>query len=387
MKLVKHTAVIFASIGILAGAYALTFGVPSQVSQLWGGVSSEPVAGGPGGAPGARAGGPGGGRGGQATSVVMGPMEESSYALVLHTVGSATSLRRSNVTMSEAGEVVETALLANGAVEKGDVLLRLDDRTQRLALDIAEAERDQARDTLERYKSLQSGGNLTVSGVTLAEAEVALRLAEANLGMAELALEERTVVAPISGRMGLSDVQVGDLVSAGDVIVTIDDSTTLIAEFEVPERSIGLLEIGKTVRVGTPTYTGRVFEGRVAAFDSRLDPVTRSVTVKAEIDNSEGLLWSGMTFSVRMIEQTEPLPTVPATAVTWDRTGAGIWVVDGGRASRVPVTIKYREGDRVWLETSVSDGAIVVTEGASKLRDGAMVANADGALDAGGPQT
>lgn len=373
----KHLVILLASLGILSGAYAVTFGIPPEISELLGATASAKTD--PQAATSRSQRGPGGpgGRGNRATTVVLAPLQEESYALTLRTIGSATSLRKASVRVSEAGEVVEAALEANAMVDKGDVLLRLDDRTERLALEIAEAELEKARDTVERYRALQSTGNLTIAGVTLSEAEVALRLAEANAGMAEVALEKRVLVAPISGRLGLSDVQVGDWVSAGDVVVTIDDSSTLVAEFEVPERSIALLEVGKTVLVGTPTYTGRVFEGHVTGFDSRLDSVTRSATVQAEIDNSEGLLLAGMTFAVRMIEETAPLPVLPATAVTWTRDGAGIWLSEEGRVTRVPVTIRYREGDRVWLDTDLPLGAMVVTEGAAKLREGAIVSDAN----------
>ncbi|MGJ8612393.1 MAG: efflux RND transporter periplasmic adaptor subunit, partial [Octadecabacter sp.] len=224
-----------------------------------------------------------------------------------------------------------------------------------------------------RYEGLHNNGSSVVTDVALSEAEVALRLAQANVGLAEVALENRTIVAPISGRLGLSDINVGDQLSNGDVIVTIDDSTTLLAEFEVPERSIGLLAEGKAVSVLTPTYAGRVFEGSIVAFDSRLDSVTRSATVQAEIDNSEGLLLSGMTFTTRMFEETDPLPVLPSTAITWDRSGAGVWVATDGRTSRVPVTIRYRDGDRVWIETEAPVGSQIVVEGASKLRDGSQV--------------
>lgn len=252
-------------------------------------------------------------------------------------------------------------------------MLRLDDRSQKLAVSIAQAELEQARNTYERLDALRGRGNLTVSDVSLQEAEIAVRLAEANLGLAQVALDERTIVAPISGRLGLSDVQVGDWVSAGDVIVTIDDTQTLLAEFEVPERSIALLRIGQKVAIGTPTYRGRLFEGIVTGFDSRLDSVTRSATVQAEIDNSEGLLLSGMSFAVRMTETTETLPVVPATAITWSPEGAGIWTAENGRATRVPVTIRYRDGDQVWLETDLPTGSMIVSEGAGKLREGAQV--------------
>ncbi|MCG3268207.1 efflux RND transporter periplasmic adaptor subunit [Yoonia sp. I 8.24] len=366
----KKVVVVLLSLGVLAGAYVIAFGVPHQVSQLWGSVPTEES-----GAPsrGVDAGPRGQSR---TTTVVLAPLEERSYSLSLRAVGSAVSSRRADVIATETGEVAEAALQANTLVEQGDVILRLDDRTERLSLEIAQANRDQAQATVSRYEGLHNNGSSVVTDVALAEAEVALRLAEANVGLAEVALENRTITAPISGRIGLSDIHVGDQLSSGDLIVTIDDSTTLLAEFEVPERSIGLLAEGKPVFVVTPTYTGRVFEGAITAFDSRLDSVTRSATVQAEIDNAEGLLLSGMTFAVRMTEETTPLPIVPSTAITWDRAGAGIWVAVEGTTSRVPVTIRYRDGDQVWIETEARVGSQIVTEGASKLREGAQVSTA-----------
>lgn len=354
------------SLTIIAGAYGVGFGVPEQVTQLWGGRATE-TADAPQSAQDGRRGQ------GRATTVVLTPLEARAYTLVLRTIGSAVSLHRTEVTATDAGEVIETALRANQRVEKGDVLLRLDDRTERLALEIAEANRDQAQATVTRYEGLRSNGSSVVTDVALSEARVALRLAEANVGLAEVALDDRTIVAPISGQLGLSDVSVGDRLSSGDAIVTIDDTSSLLATFEVPERSIGLLAEGKRVLVSTPTYAGRVFEGEITAFDSRLDSVTRSATVQAEIENPEGVLLAGMTFAIRMTEDTDPLPVVPATAITWDRTGAGIWAAEDGKARRFPVTIRYREGDQVWVETDAPLGAQIVAEGASKLREGAQV--------------
>ncbi|MGR3475751.1 MAG: efflux RND transporter periplasmic adaptor subunit, partial [Sulfitobacter sp.] len=223
------------SIVIIAGAYGIAFGVPDEVAQLWGGSVTQTDDAPQNARPGRR-----GGQG-RATTVVLTPLEARAYTLVLRTVGSAVSLRQTEVTATDAGEVVETALAANTMVEKGDVLLKLDDRTERLALEIAEANRDQAQDTVTRYEGLRSNGSSVVTDVSLSEARVALRLAEANVGLAQVALDDRTIKAPISGRLGLSDISLGDRLSSGEAIVTIDDTTRLLATFEVPERSIGLL--------------------------------------------------------------------------------------------------------------------------------------------------
>lgn len=372
----KNAVVVIASIAVLSGAYFYSFGVPAAITSLVVAEGSEaaeaptPGRGGP-----ARA----GGRASRSTTVVLAPLEAQNYSLVLRTIGTATALRSIDVVASEAGRVVAVSLAANAPVEDGDVLVRLDDRVQQLALDIALAERDQAQTTVDRYEALGAAGNLTITNVTVAEAEVALRLAEANVGLAEVALADRVIRSPMSGQLGLSDIHIGDYLTTGETVVSIDDSSTIFAEFEVPERSIGLLEIGKSVLVGTPTYAGRIFEGTIIGFDTQLDSVTRSATVRAQIDNSQGLLLSGMTFNVRMVEETDPLPVVPSTAVTWDRTGAGIWVSEQGRATRHPVAIRYREGDRVWIEADVPLGSQIVVEGAAKLRDGAAVSNADAA--------
>ena len=347
-----------------AGQGAATPGGKGEVQAGAGAKSS--------GAPGGGA-GSGGGRRNNTTVVKTAILEEQPYTLILRTIGTARSRTDVNVTSGQAGEIVELTLEANKIVARGDVLLKLDDETERLSLQIAEATRDKALDTASRYRSLRSSGNLSVTQAELADAELDLNLAQASVGLAQHNLDQRTFHAPINGRLGLDDLQVGDRVSVGDLIVTIDDASTLLAEFEVPERSMALLEVGREVLVSTPTYAGRVFKGRVTAFDSRLDSVTRSATVQAEIDNKDDLLLSGMTFSVRMIDKTDPLPVVPATAITWTREGAGIWTVENDRASRQPVAIRFRNGNSVWVDTPVAPGASIVVEGAAKLRAGAQV--------------
>ncbi|MEP6019220.1 MAG: efflux RND transporter periplasmic adaptor subunit [Paracoccaceae bacterium] len=368
----RQLFVLLASGCVLCAAYFFSFGVPEAVKRVAGidaAQSEEQRPDRDGRAE----------RVGQETVVVMQPLSARHYNLVLTTIGTATSSRSIKVVSSVAGEITNVSINANNVVAAGDVLLQLDNRAEQIALNAAVTELEQAQDLFNRYESLRNNGNSTITDIIFVETEVALKLAEFNVNVAQNALDERTITAKIGGSLGLSDVQVGAYLNVGDAIVTINDSTAIVAEFEVPERSIALLETGKPVQISTPSYAGRVFDGTIIAFDSELDPTSRSATVRAEIDNPDGALIAGMTLSVRVVEQTEPLPVVPATAVTWRRGGANIWTVEDGVASPHPAAIRYRNGTRVWVETDLPLGATIITEGAAKLRAGTTVTDAAGA--------
>ena len=362
---------------ILAGSYVIAFGVPASLRPVFGieadsGQGSGATAARP--SPDSPTGKPSASR---ATTVVLAPLEMQPYADILRAVGSASALRSAEVIADVSGEVTEINLSSNRQVSAGEMLVQLDARTEVFNREIAQAELDQARDTVERYERLQGTGSSTITDVALSEAKVAERLAEANVGLADAALDDRTIRAPISGKLSLSDVEVGDRLSVGSVVVTIDDSEALLIEFELPERSIGLLSKEQTILASTPTFTGQVFEGGIVSFDSRIDSVTRSVTVKARIENPDGLLWPGMTFSVRIIHESDPLAVLPSTAITWSRSGSSVWIDEDGVAKQIPATILFRRNDQVWIDADISTGTLVVTEGAQKLRPGARIAAAN----------
>ena len=365
----RQRFVLLISAGILCAAYFFAFGMPDLVKQAIGidVAQTEEQQPNRGERP---------GRGALEATVVMKPLAARHYNLTLNAIGTATSLRSVDVVSSVAGEITDVLIDANNVVTAGDVLLQLDNRAEQLAVKAAEAEQQQAQDLFDRYKTLRDNGNSTITDIIFVETEVALKLAKINVDVAQNALDERTITATIGGTLGLSDLHVGDYLSVGDTVVTIDDSSAIVAEFEVPERSIALLEAGKPVQIGTPTYAGRVFEGTITAFDTALDPTSRSATVRAQIDNPDGALVAGMTFTVRIAEQTEPLPVVPATAIAWNREGAKIWVVEDGSVSPHPIAVRYRNGTRVWVETDVPMGASIVIEGAAKLRAGTLVTDA-----------
>lgn len=361
---------LVASLAIVAGAYVWSFGVPGATEQEAGGAA--PATQGPGGPGGG--GGPGG-RG--ATTVVLTPLEKLPYEDSFRAIGSSEAISRATVTSDVSGRIVEANLTPNAQVSKGEVLVQLDARAASLSLSTAQNELEQASATVTRYERLQQSGNSTVSEVTVSEARLAQRLAEANVGQAELALEDLTIRAPISGRLGLSEINVGDYVTANTPIVTIDNASALLVEFELPERSVGFLSLGREVTLGTPSLTGRFFKGEIISFDSRIDAVTRSVTVKARVENPDGTLWPGMTFTARLSNLSDPLMVVPTTAITWSRDGASVWFEDQGKARSTPATILFRRDETVWVDVDLPVGTRVITEGAHKLRPNSVITDAN----------
>ncbi len=364
----KKLVYVVVSLAILAGAYVWSFGVPGMSPSET--VETTQAPGGPGG--------PGGPRGGGgATTVVLAPLDMRPYEDVFRAVGGSEAIKSAIVTSDVSGRIVEINLPSNEQVSQGDILIQLDARAAQLSLETAQSELEQASDTVVRYELLQQSGNTTVSNVTMSDAKVALRLAEANVAQAELALEDLTIRAPISGRLGLSDVNVGDFLSANSEIVTIDNSSALLVEFELPERSVGFLSLGREVSLGTPSLTGHFFEGEITSYDSRIDAVTRTVTVKARVENPDETLWPGMTFTARLTTLSDPLLVVPATAITWSRDGASIWFADEGKAKSTPATILFRRNDSVWLDVDLPLDTMIITEGAHKLRAGTAITDAN----------
>ncbi|MFS4437391.1 efflux RND transporter periplasmic adaptor subunit [Paracoccaceae bacterium GXU_MW_L88] len=351
-------------------------------AALWyvggGGSSAEDMAAAGGGPGGGRGFGPGGGGG--ATLVVLSEVEVMPYTTEFEAVGTARAIRSVTVMAEVDGEISEITFAANDEVAAGDVLLTLDEDLARIELNRAEANYDQAVAQLARNEQLASGGSGIVATRTLEEARTAVAVAEADLEAARLDLDDRTIRAPISGRIGLTTLNEGARVSSGDALTTIDDVSSLLVSFELPERAASILRADLPVRLTTSARSGQVFEGRITGFDSRVDAATRTITTEASIANHEGMLWPGMTFSVSTTSEEDALPVIPALAIAWSREGAFVWKeTPEGTVTRAPVTIVTREGDQVWVEAELQAGDRVVTQGMQKMREGVEVREAGGA--------
>lgn len=306
-----------------------------------------------------------------AAPVVVAPVRFQSDATVITAIGTGGALRAVELTPESAGRVVELLFEAGREVEAGAPLLRLDDEDERLALDLARVTLDDARQLLDRFDRMAPSGAVSASEVD--SARTALAAAKIEVQQAELALSKRTLRAPISGTTGIPEVDVGDRVGETTMVGTLDDVSALLVDFEVPEAFLHGVRPGGPLTLRTWARRGERFEGEVNAIGSRVDPVSRTVRVRARVANPRGVLKPGMSFSITLPLAGERFPSVPSIAVQWERSGAFVWKIVGGRAERTPVDVLKRSDAWVLVDGALDEGDRVVVEGLQRMAPGRAV--------------
>ena len=281
-------------------------------------------------------------------------------------VGSGRARQQVTLTTCVAGVISEVLFEGGQKVEAGQPLLKLNSEPEAIAVETAEAQRAQAADTVARYNQLNEA---SVSRVARAEAETALKVADAALRRARDDLSRMTITAPFAGIMGISSLQAGDYLAVGNPVATIDDRSTILIEFTVPEAVAGSMKKDMPVRASLAARPGEIFNGKVQAVGTRIDPVSRTLTVRAEIPNADFALIPGSTFSVSVQLARDPSPVVPGLAIQWDRAGAYVWrLADNNTVERVDVAILARDADRVFVDAQLKPGDKVIKEGGGSLR-------------------
>jgi RND family efflux transporter MFP subunit len=304
--------------------------------------------------------------------VVLETSVEALDAARLEVLGSGLAARSVTVHPAVAGEVVQVGFRSGQRVRKGQVLLRLQDRAQRLAVDLAKARLEAARRLMARYENTRGTG--AVPGSVIDEAQSGVELAEIALRQAREDLSDRVVLAPFAGVVGIAAVEPGDRVTSDTAITTLDDRRTLQVAFELPEVYAARLKTGQTLRVTNPAFAGQTFPGRIDQIDSRVDAVSRNLRLRARVPNPDDLLRPGMSFTVQLELPGARYVAVPELALQWGRDGAYVWTVVDGKAEQVLVRSVRRIDERILLDGPLPVGAPVVVEGVQRLRAGRAVA-------------
>jgi RND family efflux transporter MFP subunit len=286
-------------------------------------------------------------------------------------VGSGRARRQVTITTRFAGLVQKVNFKGGGMVEADQPLIQLHAETEQIAVETAAAQRAQAADAVERIKQLNEG---TVTRVARAEAETALKVADAALRRAREDLERMTIRAPFKGIVGLTNIQVGDYIAVGTPITTLDDRTSILVEFSVSEAVAPLIKVGLPIRASLVTRSGEIYQGQIDAVGTRIHPETRTLDVRGEIPNPTLVLIPGSTFSISVNLPGDQAPLVPGLAVQWDRKGAYVWrLTENNTVERVGIAIISRNGDRVMVDAELKSGDKIVREGGDQLRPGQAV--------------
>lgn len=301
---------------------------------------------------------------------------------VITTTASIAAVQGVTISAELGGRVSEIAFESGASVEEGDVLLRLNTASEVAQLASAEAAASLAKAALERVGKLGKQDLASEDAVDRAEAEV--KEAVAQVGVIRALIAKKTVRAPFSGRLGLRQVNLGQILQEGDPIVVLQTRGPVYVDFSVPQLQIMRLGQNMPVRVTADTAPGETFEGRIMAISPEVDAATRSVRVRALVKNPEEKLRAGMFANLEVVlpDRQEVLPIV-ATAVLYAPYGDSVFVIENqtnqqsGDTDQVLrqqfIRLGRAHGDFVDVTDGLKAGETVVTSGVFKLRSGMKV--------------
>lgn len=317
------------------------------------------------------------GRGDRTVSVRVEHVAPRQFIDVIEAIGTARANEAVFLT-ARVSETVQRVNFTDGMlVEKGAILVELTNAEEVASVREAEANVKEAQQQFDRVKDLVRKG--TVSQSTADENTRALEAARSRLAIAEARSADRIIRAPFSGILGLRSVSPGTLVSPSTKITTLDDISIIKLDFQVPERFIASLAPGQQIVTQAAAYPDQEFIGVAKTIASRVDPVTRAATVRAEIPNPEHLLRPGMLLTVNLIADQRQQLAVRETAVVPIGNEKFVYVVGpDSSVEQVAITTNAREGGYVEVLSGLSEGQAVVYSGTLRLRRGSKVQILDG---------
>jgi membrane fusion protein, multidrug efflux system len=316
----------------------------------------------------------------QTVSTVTAAIQE--WQPQIEAVGSLRAVNGADLAFEVSGIVKELHFKSGDDVAAGDILLTLradDDMAKLEALKATAAlseivhQRDQ-----EQFKIK------AVSQATLDTDAANLKNAKAQVAEQQAVVDKKTLRAPFAGHLGVRVVDIGQYISAGTTVVTLQALDPIYADFFLPQQALNQIRLEQVVTIKIDTYPNGDFAGTITAINPKVDPATRNVQVRATLKNPDRLLLPGMYASVNVAAGgKQRYITLPQTAVTYNPYGETVYIVDDkgkdpqGQAQLIArqifVTAGLKRGDQVAILSGVEEGQTVVTAGQMKLRNGSAL--------------
>ena len=304
-------------------------------------------------------------------SVLVATVRSEPFAQDMEAIGTARANEALDVTAKVSNRIAAIRFREGQQVKEGDVLVEFDGDQLRASLAEAEAALSDSRSQFSRSKELFA--TKALSEVLLVQLQATLSANEARVTGARSLLSDTVIRAPFAGRVGLRQISVGSLVSPGAVITTLDDTSVIKLDFSVPEVFLASLREGLEVTAHTTAYAATTFKGVVSSIDSRLDPVSRAIIVRARIENRDGRLKPGMLMTVKLMRSEAPALMIPEQALVPEGDRKFVFAVRDSKALRMEVKTGRRRPGEVEILNGLSAGDVIVVEGTQKVRDGAPV--------------
>jgi membrane fusion protein (multidrug efflux system) len=314
-------------------------------------------------------------------AVTSAQAEATEWEATRAAIGTLVAVRGVTLGSELAGLVREIGFESGASVKRGAVLVKLDTSTEEAQLEAAVADASLARISLERARTLRKGGANTQ--VDLDAAEARARQTEATVAGLRATIAKKTIRAPFDGRIAIRQVELGQVVSPGTAIASLQSVSPIHADFWLPQQALAELKVGQRARLRTDAFPGSSRDGEITTVNPEIDVATRNVRVRATFLNADGQLRPGMFANVEILSsERRPVLLIPATSVIFAPYGDSVFTIEekreeSGKATAVArqkfVRLGERRGDFVEVTSGLSAGATIVSTGAFKLRNGASV--------------
>ncbi len=306
------------------------------------------------------------------TPVIVQKVSLYLFANIIEAIGTARANESLTLT-AQISDTVQKVHFTDGAeVEAGTILVTLTNAEELANVSGALASYTEARQQFERTKPLVDKGALSQASMDAATRD--LDEATARLNAARARAGDYVITAPFAGLLGLRQVSPGTLVSPGTEITTLDDITIIKLDFSIPERFISILRPGQEIAAKAAAYPDVEFRGIVKTINSRVNPVTRAVAVRAEIDNRERYLRPGMLLTVDLVSNLKEALSVPEKSLIPVGGSQFVFVVgEDNKVERIEIEVGRRYGNRVEVLSGLKAGDRIVISGLLRLGPGMAV--------------
>jgi membrane fusion protein, multidrug efflux system len=310
--------------------------------------------------------------GGIAVTVETAPVATARLQEDVVAIGTLRSNEAVVVRPEISGRITEIGFTEGSPVQKGQLLVALDSSVYAAEVQQAKANLALAETTFNRTTELER--QKFVSATAKDQSLNGLRVAQANVALAEARLAKTQIRAPFAGVIGIRQVSIGDYVKEGQDLVTLEDISSLKVDFRLPEVMLADLKRGQAVEVASDALPNRTFTATLDAIDPLVDQNGRAVVLRARLKNTEGRLRPGMFVRTRLIlEERANALTVPEEALMPSGAEQYVYKVVDGKATRIKIKTGLRRGSQVEVTEGLQAGDLVVTAGQIKLREGAAV--------------